>query len=74
MIRLMIGDIQVFLALMVLFMTTQGVLLNSFTNPNTEYEGIWTMLFNVLFMPYYQIYGELFLEDITNEKTGVLTG
>jgi len=74
MILLMIGDIKVFLTLMLIFMTTQGVLINSFTNPNSEYENIVNMVFNVLFMPYYQIYGELFLEDITNEKTEVYTG
>ena len=74
MILLMLGDIKVFLTLMLIFMTTQGVLINSFTNPNSEYENIVNMVFNVLFMPYYQIYGELFLEDITNEKTEVYTG
>ena len=73
MIRCMLMDIKVFLTLMVLFMIAQGVLLNSFTNPNSEYEGFLVMFWDILFMPYYQIYGELFLENIVNDQIEIRT-
>ena len=67
----MIGDIKVFLFLMVMFMVAHGVCLNSFINPNQTYLGVGDTLFKVLYMPYFQIYGELFLENYENQEIEV---
>ena len=67
----MLGDIKVFLTLMVLFMVAHGVLINSFTNSVEPYLGIFKMLWDIFYLPYFQIYGELFMENIENENTDV---
>jgi len=49
-------------------MIAHGVLLNSFITTTDDYAGLFSMLWDIMYIPYFQIYGELFMEDIKNEK------
>ena len=71
MVRKMLHELTLFLVMMFMFLLAHGVLLNSFTNPNAEYEGILQTLWSIFYIPYFQIFGELFLENLENEPEQV---
>lgn len=71
MVRKMLHELTLFLVMMFMFLLAHGVLLNSFTNPNAEYEGFFQMLWAIFYIPYFQIFGELFLENLENEPEQV---
>eukprot|EP00043_Microstomoeca_roanoka_P018007 m.190040 g.190040 ORF g.190040 m.190040 type:complete len:1456 (+) comp16751_c0_seq1:63-4430(+) len=69
MIQLMVKDIMVFLGLMVLVFAGYSVALYSVLEENTKWrQHTFT---EMVFMPYFQIYGELFLEEML-DKTNCL--
>ena len=71
MIRSMVADLRVFFWLMIIFLFSQGIIIKSFENPNeaapsTAWQ-LYQLLYEIMFIPYFQIYGELFVEDFTND-------
>ena len=77
MIRSMVADLRVFFWLMIIFLFSQGIILKSFENPNkpaptTSWE-VYELLYDVTFVPYFQIYGELFIEDFSNDEKTVIS-
>ena len=83
MITAMVSDLKVFLLLMAVFLICHGVILRSFENPNREWpsslDTAVDAIYDIVFIPYFQIYGELFVEDfgndgkiIVNTKSGFL--
>ena len=88
MITAMVSDLTLFLLLMAVFLICHGVILRSFENPNREWPfspdtavhaTLFSLFYDIVFIPYFQIYGELFVEDfgndgkiIVNTKSGFL--
>ncbi|KAK3766250.1 hypothetical protein RRG08_036888 [Elysia crispata] len=66
MIRRMLTDLMFFFLILVVFVLSFGVAYHINLFPNSPVS--WSILKNVLYYPYFQIYGELFLEDL--EKGG----
>ena len=72
MIRSMVADLRVFFWLMIIFLFSQGVILKSLEDPNqpaptTRWE-LYQLVYDISFVPYFQIYGELFIEDFSNDE------
>ena len=55
-----------FMGLLFLFILCYGVVLQAVRYPNATLG--WPLVKNILFMPYFNIYGELFLEDLQGEN------
>ncbi|GFO31361.1 transient receptor potential cation channel subfamily m member 3 [Plakobranchus ocellatus] len=66
MIRKMLTDLMFFFLILMVFLLSFGVAYHVNMFPNSPVS--WTILKNVLYYPYFQIYGELFIEDL--EKGG----
>ena len=78
MIKVMMGDLRVFIWLMLVFLLSQGVILQSLENPRRDlpnnFHDIGQQFYGIVYKPYFQIYGELFVEDMSNEgKVGLNT-
>ena len=54
-------DLAFFVMILLLVIIVFGVILQSIVNPETELK--WDILNAVFYYPYFQMYGELFLED-----------
>ena len=67
---LQMKDFGFFMALLVIFVTGYGVAIQSLRNPNHPVS--WTILRDVFYVPYWQIYAELFLEDFGGTKVANL--
>jgi transient receptor potential cation channel subfamily M protein 2 len=52
-----------FLLILIVFILAFGVASHSLRFPNAQLS--WTILKDVVYMPYWQMYGELFLEDLS---------
>ena len=61
-----IPEIVTFMLLLIVFILAYGVAIQAIIDPYREFslETIGKVLFSILFMPYWQMYGELSLEDI----------
>ena len=55
-------DMAYFLLIMVVFLMAYGVAQQGILFPYQE--GSWELIANIFFRPYFQIYGELFIEDV----------
>ena len=71
MIRSMVADLRVFFWLMIIFLFSQGIIIKSFENPNETAPStptqFYQLFYEIMFIPYFQIYGELFVEDFSND-------
>ena len=71
MIKVMMGDLRVFIWLMMVFLVSQGVVLQSFENPRRDlpmnFKDVMDSFYGVVYKPYFQIYGELFTDDFSND-------
>ena len=71
MIRSMVADLRVFFWLMIIFLFSQGIILKSLEDPNQPAPSGWELvqlIYDISFVPYFQIYGELFIEDFSNDE------
>ena len=57
-------DMTYFLLIMVVFLMAYGVAQQAILFPLEQ--GSWSLIPKVFFRPYFQVYGELFIEDTTN--------
>lgn len=57
-------DLQFFLIILVIVTVAFGVISESIQNPNSPLE--WLLLWRIIYKPYWNLYGELFLEEFTN--------
>ena len=63
--------------LLIVFILAYGVAIQAIIDPYREFslETIGKVLFSIVFMPYWQMYGELSLEDIAvQDSTGCING
>ena len=68
-----IPEIITFMLLLIVFILAYGVAIQAIIDPYREFslETIGKVLFSIVFMPYWQMYGELSLEDIAvQDSTG----
>ena len=56
----------VFLSVLLIFLISYGVASQALLYPNQTFSG--KAIERIFFMPYFQVYGELFLEDIATGK------
>lgn len=54
-------DLVFFVVILLLVMVFFGVVTQSIVNPNEELS--WNYFNSIIYKPYFQMYGELFLED-----------
>merc|ERR1719362_337708 len=69
----MIPEIITFMLLLIVFILAYGVAIQAIIDPYREFslDTIGKVLFSIVFMPYWQMYGELSLEDIAvRDSTG----
>eukprot|EP00043_Microstomoeca_roanoka_P012871 m.125316 g.125316 ORF g.125316 m.125316 type:complete len:1141 (-) comp15614_c1_seq5:98-3520(-) len=62
----MIKDVTTFVFLLFIFLVGYGVASQSLLSPDVPFSS--GTIANVLYRPYFQIYGELFLDDLTDES------
>ncbi|XP_064619886.1 transient receptor potential cation channel subfamily M member-like 2 [Lineus longissimus] len=62
MIRKMMVDLMFFVIILLVFILSYGVASHALLYPNAASD--WLLLKNVLYLPYFQMYGELFLENV----------
>ena len=80
MIKMMLTDLKVYVFLYIFLMSAHAVLLKTFTDP-FDYHGqaseSWhpgrLVNHDLFYMPYFQIYGELFLEKIQQDQRATQT-
>ena len=60
-------DLLFFISILIVFILAYGVVAQALRYPNSKAD--WVLLKDVVYMPYWQMYGELFLEDL--EGTGM---
>ncbi|KAF6029210.1 hypothetical protein EB796_012489 [Bugula neritina] len=72
MIKNMIVDLMFFLVILALMILTFGVVYQSILHPETTLA--WGLINSVIYKPYFQMYGELFLEDFGDGYRWVLLG
>ncbi|XP_070535546.1 transient receptor potential cation channel subfamily M member 2-like [Ptychodera flava] len=72
MIKKMLVDLSVFIGILFVIMVGYGVAVQAVLNPGGSPSSLFTGIF---YRPYFQIYGELFLDDISDDEscTGNLT-
>ncbi|KAL8607328.1 hypothetical protein ACOMHN_039478 [Nucella lapillus] len=66
MIRKMLTDLMFFFLILLVFMVSFGVAYHANMFPQAPPS--WSILANVLYFPYFQMYGELFLENMKGEE------
>ncbi|GFS15664.1 transient receptor potential cation channel subfamily M member 3 [Elysia marginata] len=71
MIRRMLTDLMFFFLILAVFVLSFGVAYHVNMFPNSPVS--WSILKNVIYYPYFQIYGELFLEDLEQGGEGDCT-
>ncbi|XP_070180370.1 transient receptor potential cation channel subfamily M member-like 2 [Littorina saxatilis] len=71
MIQKMVKDMFLFLAVLVVFVIGFGVAYHANMFPNSPPE--WSVVVNILYYPYFQIFGELFLDTLKGEGEGACT-
>ncbi|XP_022096579.1 transient receptor potential cation channel trpm-like isoform X2 [Acanthaster planci] len=65
MIRKMVFEMVLFLCILLVFLLGYGVASNVLLYPHQDFG--WESIKNTVYMPYFQIYGELFLDIIVND-------
>ena len=62
----MIPEIIIFLMLLLIFILGYGVASQALLNPYNEFQwsAVPDLVTNIIFLPYWQMYGELSIEDI----------
>ncbi|KAJ7389833.1 Transient receptor putative cation channel sub M member 2 [Desmophyllum pertusum] len=70
MIRKMLEDLKQFVIILLIFIIAYGIALQAVSFPGPgQYAKSWSeVIRGVLDLPYWQMYGELFLEEITGQK------
>ncbi|XP_005091977.2 transient receptor potential cation channel subfamily M member-like 2 [Aplysia californica] len=71
MIRRMLTDLMFFFLILLVFVLSFGVAYHANMFPNAPLD--WSVFFNVLYYPYFQIYGELFIEDLRGDDSNGCT-
>ncbi|XP_052778337.1 transient receptor potential cation channel subfamily M member 2-like isoform X2 [Mya arenaria] len=71
MIKNMLIDLMFFLGIFLVFLLSFGIMYQANLFPNSPAN--WRLLKNVLYIPYWQMYGELFLEDMEGEPPAQCT-
>ena len=64
-------DMLYFLLIMVIFLLAYGVAQQAILHPNEEPS--WSVVSGVFFRPYFQVYGELFVETPDTSKHGLFS-
>ena len=59
-------DLLFFIAILVVVILAYGVASQALRYPNSEPS--WSLLLNIFYLPYWQMYGELFLEDVEGKS------
>ncbi|XP_074649507.1 transient receptor potential cation channel subfamily M member-like 2 isoform X2 [Tubulanus polymorphus] len=67
MIRKMLTDLMFFFAILVVFLLSYGVAIHALLYPNSKAD--WGLLKDVVYKPYWQMYGELFLDEMEGKNT-----
>ncbi|XP_063414557.1 transient receptor potential cation channel subfamily M member-like 2 isoform X1 [Mytilus trossulus] len=67
MIGRMLGDLGFFIALYALFLISFGIMYQAILFPNST-SSPWQLIKDVVYLPYWQLYGELNLEQIEGDK------
>ncbi|XP_071124314.1 transient receptor potential cation channel subfamily M member-like 2 [Mytilus edulis] len=67
MIGRMLGDLGFFIALYALFLISFGIMYQAILFPNST-SSPWQLIKDVVYLPYWQVYGELNLEQIEGDK------
>ncbi|XP_052078843.1 transient receptor potential cation channel subfamily M member 1-like [Mytilus californianus] len=67
MIGRMLGDLGFFIALYALFLLSFGIMYQAILFPNSV-SSPWQLIKDVVYLPYWQVYGELNLEQIEGEQ------
>eukprot|EP00058_Branchiostoma_floridae_P019590 XP_002605080.1 hypothetical protein BRAFLDRAFT_124141 [Branchiostoma floridae] len=62
MIQKMLVDLVFFLVILLVFIFAYGVMRHTLIYPNSQTE--WSLLLNVSLIPYWQVYGELFVDEV----------
>ncbi|XP_035694681.1 transient receptor potential cation channel subfamily M member-like 2 [Branchiostoma floridae] len=62
MIQKMLVDLVFFLVILLVFIFAYGVMRHTLIHPNSQTE--WSLLLNVSLIPYWQVYGELFVDEV----------
>ena len=62
-------DLKQFVFILVIFVIAYGIALQavSFPGPGKYHRGFWEVLRGIVDLPYWQMYGELFLEEISGK-------
>ena len=55
-------DLMFFIAILLVVILAYGVASQALRYPNSEKE--WVLMKNIVYLPYWQMYGELFLEEV----------
>ncbi|CAC5368004.1 TRPM3 [Mytilus coruscus] len=71
MIRKMITDIQFFFMILAVFVFSFGVTYQANLFPNAPQS--WSLLKDIVYLPYWQMYGELFIENIEGSEPSSCT-
>ncbi|XP_069123673.1 transient receptor potential cation channel subfamily M member-like 2 isoform X2 [Argopecten irradians] len=71
MIRKMLTDLMFFFAILAVFVLSFGIAYQANLFPNDP--PTWTLLKQVVYLPYWQMYGELFLENMEGEEPSSCT-
>ncbi|CAD5126251.1 DgyrCDS14416 [Dimorphilus gyrociliatus] len=62
MVQKMLKNLFQFMVILTIFMLSYGVVSQGLRHPNASLD--WNLLKNIIYKPYWQMYGELFLDDI----------
>ncbi|CAB4001045.1 transient receptor potential cation channel subfamily M member 2-like, partial [Paramuricea clavata] len=65
MIKTMLEDLKQFVIILAVFIISYGVALQAALYPNTD--NFWDIIKGIIEKPYFQMYGELFYEDFTDD-------
>lgn len=65
MIQKMLTDLLFFFAIFIIFLLSYGIASHALRFPNSKIE--WSLLKNIVYLPYWQMYGELFLDDVSGD-------
>ena len=63
---LQLTDLMFFVCIFAVFLLAYGIAAQALRYPNTELT--WSLFVDVIYMPYWQMYGELFLEDLHGRR------
>ena len=66
---LQLTDLLFFICILLVFIFSYGVVAQALRFPQAN--ASWSLLVDVVYMPYWQMYGELFLEDLQGQISAI---